>query len=116
MNRDDYAEPPAGESGDRTSCSGRSWQLPSTLSDTTIAAGTRTRSPPMATTDPAPLLLIGLLVLAIWVSVVLHRDRRRMARCAITDPVTGLPNRLGLANAVDGALARDHDEPQPCCA
>jgi diguanylate cyclase (GGDEF)-like protein len=57
-----------------------------------------------------PFVLLGVLLLALWVSIVLHRDRRRMARLATTDPLTGLPNRLGLANVVDRALRRDHDE------
>ncbi|HWC33950.1 MAG TPA: EAL domain-containing protein [Mycobacteriales bacterium] len=69
----------------------------------------------MATTDlsgtATPIVLLGVALLAIWVSAILRRDRRRMADLATTDALTGLPNRLGLAKVVAGALQRGHDDP-----
>ena len=56
-----------------------------------------------------PVVLLGVLLLAVWVALVLHRDRRRMARLATTDALTGLPNRLGLTNLIDRSLQRDQD-------
>jgi diguanylate cyclase (GGDEF)-like protein len=51
-----------------------------------------------------PIVLGGVLLLALWVCVVLLRDRRQMTTLATTDALTGLPNRLGLAAVVSRAL------------
>jgi hypothetical protein len=47
-----------------------------------------------------PVVLGGVLLLALWVCLVLVGDRRRMTALATTDSLTGLPNRLGLAKVV----------------
>ncbi|HVT63684.1 MAG TPA: EAL domain-containing protein [Mycobacteriales bacterium] len=56
-----------------------------------------------------PIVLGGVLLLALLVCMVLVRDRRRMTELATTDSLTGLPNRLALANVVSSALREDHD-------
>ncbi len=55
-----------------------------------------------------PIVLAGVLLLALWVCAVLVRDRRRVRDLATTDALTDLPNRLGLADVVNRAL-RDDD-------
>jgi diguanylate cyclase (GGDEF)-like protein len=64
-----------------------------------------------------PIVLGGVLFLAIWVCVVLLRDRRRMTALATTDTLTGLPNRLGLAEVVRRSIGTDHDDAKaPVCS
>ncbi|HVU60731.1 MAG TPA: bifunctional diguanylate cyclase/phosphodiesterase, partial [Mycobacteriales bacterium] len=58
-----------------------------------------------------PIVLGGVVFMALWVCLVLVRDRRRMTSLATTDPLTGLPNRLGLANLVTRTLPADTDDP-----
>jgi diguanylate cyclase (GGDEF)-like protein len=60
-----------------------------------------------------PIVLGGLLLLALWVCLVLIMDRRRMTALATTDVLTGLPNRLGLANVVAHALPAERDDSRP---
>jgi diguanylate cyclase (GGDEF)-like protein len=56
-----------------------------------------------------PVVLGGVLLLAVWVCLVLVGDRRRMTALATTDALTGLPNRLGLAKVVAALLRGGHD-------
>ncbi|MGN6474073.1 MAG: putative bifunctional diguanylate cyclase/phosphodiesterase [Mycobacteriales bacterium] len=51
-----------------------------------------------------PIVLIGVILLALLSAAVIRRDRRRMATLAATDGLTDLPNRLALAHVVTSGL------------
>jgi diguanylate cyclase (GGDEF)-like protein len=75
---------------------------------TLCVVDTRARQP-----EPAALGMLASLARAVVTTLELRRAMRQAEELALTDPLTGLPNRTALTTALGQAIARQRRDGQP---